>query len=137
MVLQLALCNNDLEEVQNTHAFVFWLIMQENLNSKSYISTIKMQVLENLRCIQHAPGVQMQEVSSTQLGANYIQPLMSQITCPGGWFLIFDVSQSHAPSQGEGTQREGACGSFEGKLQCTMQSKYWYCNWLFFRAGSA
>ncbi|WRX33116.1 Histone deacetylase domain - like 9 [Theobroma cacao] len=53
----------------------------ENLNSKSYISTIKMQVLENLRCIQHAPGVQMQEVSSTQLGANYIQPLMSQITC--------------------------------------------------------
>ncbi|KAF2300780.1 hypothetical protein GH714_015745 [Hevea brasiliensis] len=34
----------------------------ENLNSKSYISTIKMQVLENLRCIQHAPGVQMQEV---------------------------------------------------------------------------
>lgn len=36
--------------------------MQENLNSKSYISTIKMQVLENLRHIQHAPGVQMQEV---------------------------------------------------------------------------
>ncbi|ONI01112.1 hypothetical protein PRUPE_6G122500 [Prunus persica] len=34
----------------------------ENLNSKSYISTIKMQVLENLRCIQHAPNVQMQEV---------------------------------------------------------------------------
>ncbi|XP_049931525.1 histone deacetylase 9 isoform X5 [Nymphaea colorata] len=34
----------------------------ENLNSKSYLSTIKMQVLENLRCIQHAPGVQMQEV---------------------------------------------------------------------------
>ncbi|ONI01114.1 hypothetical protein PRUPE_6G122500 [Prunus persica] len=33
----------------------------ENLNSKSYISTIKMQVLENLRCIQHAPNVQMQE----------------------------------------------------------------------------
>ncbi|CAB4282969.1 unnamed protein product [Prunus armeniaca] len=34
----------------------------ENLNSKSYISTIKTQVLENLRCIQHAPNVQMQEV---------------------------------------------------------------------------
>ncbi|RWW14791.1 hypothetical protein BHE74_00050269 [Ensete ventricosum] len=36
---------------------------QENLNSKSYLSTIKVQVLESLRCIQHAPGVQMQEVS--------------------------------------------------------------------------
>ncbi|KAK7262193.1 hypothetical protein RJT34_29755 [Clitoria ternatea] len=34
----------------------------ENLNSKSYLGTIKMQVLENLRCIQHAPSVQMQEV---------------------------------------------------------------------------
>ncbi|KAI9195008.1 hypothetical protein LWI28_010780 [Acer negundo] len=34
----------------------------ENLNSKSYLSTIKMQVLENLRSIQHAPSVQMQEV---------------------------------------------------------------------------
>ncbi|URE13853.1 Neutral alkaline invertase [Musa troglodytarum] len=34
----------------------------ENLNSKSYLSTIKVQVLESLRCIQHAPGVQMQEV---------------------------------------------------------------------------
>ncbi|XP_039014204.1 histone deacetylase 9-like isoform X2 [Hibiscus syriacus] len=34
----------------------------ENLNSRSYLSTIKMQVLENLRSIQHAPGVQMQEV---------------------------------------------------------------------------
>lgn len=34
----------------------------ENLNSKSYLSTIKMQVFENLRYIQHAPGVQMQEV---------------------------------------------------------------------------
>ncbi|RVX02393.1 Histone deacetylase 9 [Vitis vinifera] len=38
----------------------------ENLNSKSYIGTIKMQVLENLRCIQHAPSVQMQEVSRFQ-----------------------------------------------------------------------
>ncbi|KAL3612844.1 hypothetical protein D5086_003864 [Populus alba] len=37
--------------------------LMENLNSKSYLSTIKMQVLENLRCIQHAPSVQMQEVS--------------------------------------------------------------------------
>ncbi|KAH7542016.1 hypothetical protein FEM48_Zijuj02G0028800 [Ziziphus jujuba var. spinosa] len=34
----------------------------ENLNSKSYLSTIKVQVLENLRYIQHAPSVQMQEV---------------------------------------------------------------------------
>ncbi|MBA0684004.1 hypothetical protein Goari_025621 [Gossypium aridum] len=42
-----------------------WLVLHcvwENLNSKSYLSTIKMQVLENLRSIQHAPGVQMQEV---------------------------------------------------------------------------
>jgi hypothetical protein len=43
--------------------FLFCLSEQENLNSKSYLSTIKMQVLENLRCIQHAPSVQMQEVS--------------------------------------------------------------------------
>ncbi|RWR82511.1 histone deacetylase 9 [Cinnamomum micranthum f. kanehirae] len=34
----------------------------ENLNSKTYLSTIKVQVLESLRCIQHAPSVQMQEV---------------------------------------------------------------------------
>lgn len=34
----------------------------ENLNSKSYISTIKTQVLESLRFIQHAPSVQMHEV---------------------------------------------------------------------------
>ncbi|XP_070017939.1 putative histone deacetylase 10 [Nicotiana sylvestris] len=34
----------------------------ENLNSKSYIGTIKMQVMEDLRCIQHAPDVQMKEV---------------------------------------------------------------------------
>ncbi|KAJ9558919.1 hypothetical protein OSB04_013533 [Centaurea solstitialis] len=34
----------------------------ENFNSKSYLGTIKMQVMENLRCIQHAPSVQMQEV---------------------------------------------------------------------------
>ncbi|KAJ6967083.1 histone deacetylase 9-like isoform X2 [Populus alba x Populus x berolinensis] len=38
------------------------LFKTENLNSKSYLSTIKMQVLDNLRCIQHAPSVQMQEV---------------------------------------------------------------------------
>jgi hypothetical protein len=52
-------------------SFLFFLIpliffsldVQENLNSKSYLSTIKMQVLENLRCIQHAPSVQLQEVS--------------------------------------------------------------------------
>lgn len=40
--------------------------LQENLNSKSYLSTIKVQVLENLRNIQHAPSVQMQEVSSLE-----------------------------------------------------------------------
>ncbi|KAI3985102.1 hypothetical protein MKX01_027188 [Papaver californicum] len=34
----------------------------ENLSSKSYISTIKMQVMESLRSIKHAPGVQMHEV---------------------------------------------------------------------------
>lgn len=34
----------------------------ENLNSKTYLSTIKIQVFENLRNLQHAPGVQMQEV---------------------------------------------------------------------------
>ncbi|KAG6632163.1 hypothetical protein CIPAW_13G139600 [Carya illinoinensis] len=34
----------------------------ENLNSKSYLGTIKAQVFENLQSIQHAPGVQMQEV---------------------------------------------------------------------------
>ncbi|CAI0398228.1 unnamed protein product [Linum tenue] len=34
----------------------------ENFNSKSYLSTIKVQVMENLRHIQHAPSVQMQEV---------------------------------------------------------------------------
>ncbi|KAI3745595.1 hypothetical protein L6452_07996 [Arctium lappa] len=33
----------------------------ENFNSKSYLGTIKMQVMENLRCIQHAPSVQMKE----------------------------------------------------------------------------
>lgn len=37
---------------------------QENFNSKSYLGTIKMQVLENLRSIQHAPSVQMQEVTN-------------------------------------------------------------------------
>lgn len=35
---------------------------QENSNSKSYLGSIKMQVFESLRSIQHAPGVQMQEV---------------------------------------------------------------------------
>lgn len=34
----------------------------ENLNSKTYLSAIKVQVLENLRAIQHAPSVQMHEV---------------------------------------------------------------------------
>lgn len=36
---------------------------QDNLNSKTYLSSIKVQVMESLRAIQHAPGVQMQEVS--------------------------------------------------------------------------
>jgi hypothetical protein len=35
---------------------------QDNLNSKTYLSSIKVQVMESLRYIQHAPGVQMQEV---------------------------------------------------------------------------
>lgn len=34
----------------------------ENLNSKTYLSAIKVQVMENLRAIQHAPSVQMHEV---------------------------------------------------------------------------
>jgi len=34
----------------------------ENLNGKTYLSTIKQQVMENLRRIAHAPGVQMHEV---------------------------------------------------------------------------
>ncbi|XXG64719.1 hypothetical protein AAC387_Pa05g2595 [Persea americana] len=37
-------------------------VNMENLNSKTYLSTIKVQVLDSLRCIQHAPSVQMQEV---------------------------------------------------------------------------
>jgi histone deacetylase 1/2 len=34
----------------------------ENLNGKTYLSTIKMQVMENLRRIAHSPSVQMHEV---------------------------------------------------------------------------
>lgn len=34
----------------------------ENMNSKSYLGTIQTHVLESLRCIQHAPSVQLQEV---------------------------------------------------------------------------
>ncbi|KAL6841214.1 hypothetical protein ACP4OV_028987 [Aristida adscensionis] len=34
----------------------------DNYNSKTYLSSIKVQVMECLRSIQHAPGVQMQEV---------------------------------------------------------------------------
>uniref|UniRef100_A0A0E0DDT3 histone deacetylase n=1 Tax=Oryza meridionalis TaxID=40149 RepID=A0A0E0DDT3_9ORYZ len=37
-------------------------VNMDNLNSKSYLSSIKVQVMESLRAIQHAPGVQMQEV---------------------------------------------------------------------------
>ncbi|GLJ43787.1 hypothetical protein SUGI_0911550 [Cryptomeria japonica] len=37
-------------------------VNMENMNSKTYLSTIKMQVLESLRAIQHAPSVQMHEV---------------------------------------------------------------------------
>ncbi|GMN56285.1 hypothetical protein TIFTF001_025405 [Ficus carica] len=36
--------------------------INDNMNSKSYLGAIKVQVLENLRYIQHAPSVQMQEV---------------------------------------------------------------------------
>ena len=32
------------------------------MNGKTYLSTIKMQVMENLRRIAHAPSVQMHEV---------------------------------------------------------------------------
>ncbi|KVI00090.1 Histone deacetylase [Cynara cardunculus var. scolymus] len=42
----------------------------ENFNSKSYLGTIKMQVMENLRCIQHAPSVQMQEASSIKTNSS-------------------------------------------------------------------
>jgi len=41
---------------------------QDNLNSKTYLSSIKVQVMESLRSIQHAPGVQMQEVRLSLLG---------------------------------------------------------------------
>ncbi|KAJ3675084.1 hypothetical protein LUZ60_004126 [Juncus effusus] len=34
----------------------------ENMNSKSYLSAVKVQVMESLRSIQHAPSVQMHEV---------------------------------------------------------------------------
>lgn len=37
-------------------------LQQENLNGKTYLSTIKQQVMENLRRIAHAPSVQMHEV---------------------------------------------------------------------------
>ena len=43
----------------------------ENMNVKSYIEQIKKQVLENLKCIEHAPGVQMSEVPPD----NYIPEL--------------------------------------------------------------
>jgi len=45
---------------------------QDNLNSKTYLSSIKVQVMESLRSIQHAPGVQMQEVSSLCSVVEYI-----------------------------------------------------------------
>ncbi|KAG6436955.1 hypothetical protein SASPL_101862 [Salvia splendens] len=40
----------------------------ENLNSKSYLNNIRQQVCENLSAIQHAPGVQMQEVNRVLKG---------------------------------------------------------------------
>lgn len=50
--------------------------IQENLNTKSYISTIKAQILDNLRYIQHAPSVQMQEVNSDHHHQKRIQNIM-------------------------------------------------------------
>ncbi|XP_022887810.1 histone deacetylase 9 isoform X5 [Olea europaea var. sylvestris] len=38
----------------------------ENFNSRSYLNSIRQQVHENLRSIQHSPSVQLQEVSRTQ-----------------------------------------------------------------------
>ena len=34
----------------------------ENMNTRSYIEQIKREVIENLKSIEHAPGVQMSEV---------------------------------------------------------------------------
>ena len=34
----------------------------ENLNTKSYLSEIQKKVFENLRALEHAPGVAMHEV---------------------------------------------------------------------------
>jgi hypothetical protein len=34
----------------------------ENLNTRQYLETIKQQVLENLRLLQAAPGVQMEQM---------------------------------------------------------------------------
>jgi hypothetical protein len=42
------------------------------LNSKTYLSSIKVQVMESLRSIQHAPGVQMQEVRLSLLVVDYV-----------------------------------------------------------------
>lgn len=33
----------------------------ENLNTKTYLQNVKQQVMENLRALEHAPGVAMQE----------------------------------------------------------------------------
>ncbi|KAJ6967427.1 hypothetical protein NC652_004854 [Populus alba x Populus x berolinensis] len=69
------------------------LFKTENLNSKSYLSTIKMQVLDNLRCIQHAPSVQMQEVPPDF----YIPDLMKMSkTLMSAWISIPRTSKSNA-----------------------------------------
>ena len=34
----------------------------ENANATKYLNNIKQQVLEQLRCLEHAPSVQMHEV---------------------------------------------------------------------------
>ncbi|KAI3678920.1 hypothetical protein L6452_38224 [Arctium lappa] len=51
----------------------------ENFNSKSYLGTIKMQVMENLRCIQHAPSVQMKEVTCAARGV-YCSIVITAVT---------------------------------------------------------
>lgn len=64
-------------EIMRSMPYYFLIdFMQDNLNSKSYIGTIKMQVLENLRCIQHAPSVQLQEVSIHWLRKTWISYLV-------------------------------------------------------------
>lgn len=40
----------------------------DNLNTRQYVDTVRQHVLENLRLLQHAPSVQMQEVPPDLIG---------------------------------------------------------------------